>query len=759
MDQGSLHEIEAKCIQEEPPRCRAACPLHVDGREFCRLLAAGKTDKAWAVLCRTLPLPAITARICDAPCKKACLRDKVGGGIEMNALERFCAENTKRTPPFRPLPARGKTVAILGAFLPGLTAAWDLAKKGFTVTVFCQNSDEAFATLPQEFMYMDIFQQELATIKKMGVTFDENCAPDLKLTEECLKKFDAVFVDPIAYNASMLNIKDPSVTTLETEHTGLFAATAPKKDTSSIFLMAIGRKGALSIERFMQKASLAAGREREEPFETKLYTNISKIESLAPIKLPVAGYNSDTAKEEASRCIQCECMECVKNCTYLSSFDGYPKVFARQIYNNASIVMGTRRANILINSCMLCGLCTEICPENFSMKNLCMDARQDLVSKGHMPPSAHEFALRDMEHADRDTCTINKHQAGTNESEWAFFPGCQLPASDPTAVERVYNYLCESLNGGTGLMLRCCGAPADWSGRIELFATKAESIRSDWESLGKPKVIAACPSCMETLQKAIPEAEVTSLWSILCQYRENLNPVLPETISSLQDPCTARHNEKLLTDVRLLLSDLRIEFTEPELSGLHTECCGFGGLLAGANEPLSKKVAEARGSKLDGDGITYCAMCRDMLVKSGKRCLHLLDVIFPSESPDPAARTVPHYSERRENRVRLKGQMLDIIWRTPSAPRPDYESILVSFTKEATRLMEERRILITDIQKTLKAMDTSGKVLENIETGLKLTYFRPVTVTYWIEYEQTAENSYLIHKVWSHRMRILGVSK
>ncbi len=759
MEQDSLHEWESKCIQEEPPRCKAACPIHVDGREFSKLMAAGQTDKAWAVLCRTLPFPTVTARICDGPCIKSCLREEVGGGIKLNSLERYCAENTKRTPPFRPLPARGKTVAILGAFLPGLTAAWDLAKKGFTVTVFTNDSAEAFATIPQEFLSVDIFKQELATLKKMGVSFDENSSPSLELATKSLEDFDAVFADPFACDAKALKISPPSITTLKTEKDGLFAASMPEKNTSPIALIAIGRKGALSIERFMQSASLSAGREREEPFETKLYTNISKVEPVTPSAVPADGYDVESAREEASRCLQCECMECVKNCAYLEEFKGYPKVYARQIYNNASIVMGTRRANNLINSCMLCDLCNEICPENFSMKNLCIEARQDLVKKGHMPPSAHEFALRDMEHADRDTCTINKHQSGTSESEWAFFPGCQLPASDPSAVDRVYKYLCDSLTGGTGLMLRCCGAPADWSGRIELFDTKSESIRADWESLGRPKVIAACPSCMESLHKAIPEAEVTSLWSILCEHKENLNPVLPETISSLQDPCTARHNDKLLADVRLLLSDLSIEFTEPELSGLHTECCGFGGLLSGANEPLSKKVAEKRGSKLDGDGITYCAMCRDLLAKSGKRCLHLLDVIFPSGNSDPAARAVPQYSERRENRVRLKEQMLDVIWRTPSAPRPDYESISVSFTSKAKELMEERRILHSDIQKTIQAVQKSGQALESTETGHKLTYYRPVTVTYWIEYEEQDANNYLIHRVWSHRMRILGASK
>ncbi len=129
MDQKNLRIWEARCTQEEPPKCKAKCPLHVDGRELCRLLAAGQVDKAWAVLCKTMPFPGITARICDGICQKDCLREKVGGGIKVAALEQFCAENAKRTPPVRALPDKGKKIAVFGAFLPGLAAAWDLGKK------------------------------------------------------------------------------------------------------------------------------------------------------------------------------------------------------------------------------------------------------------------------------------------------------------------------------------------------------------------------------------------------------------------------------------------------------------------------------------------------------------------------------------------------------------------------------------------------------------------------------------------------------
>lgn len=304
--------------------------------------------------------------------------------------------------------------------------------------------------------------------------------------------------------------------------------------------------------------------------------------------------------------------------------------------------------------------------------------------------------------------------------------------------------------------MRCCAAPADWAGHVEMFKHKTESLERDWSALGRPKIIAACPSCIESLRKGLPDAEIVSLWSVLCDEQDQFQGNSDLQKMSLQDPCSARHNSELMADVRQLLNEMKIDFNEPELSGTKTECCGFGGLLSCANEPLSGKVAEARAEKLADDGITYCAMCRDLLAKTGKRCMHMLDVLFPSEMDDPASRPAPGYSERRENRVRLKEKLLAELWREEAEPRPAYETIEIEFTDNAAKMMEDRRILLSDVQKTIQAAQESGKELVNNETGHKLVYFRPVTVTYWVEFEKNEQGGYLVHRVWSHRMQILG---
>lgn len=93
MDQQELRRLEKRCIQEHPPWCAASCPLHIDIRSFIQNASNGKWDGAWKVLLRTMPLPGILGRICDAPCRRRCKRSEAGAPTEIGGLERFCVSH------------------------------------------------------------------------------------------------------------------------------------------------------------------------------------------------------------------------------------------------------------------------------------------------------------------------------------------------------------------------------------------------------------------------------------------------------------------------------------------------------------------------------------------------------------------------------------------------------------------------------------------------------------------------------------------
>ncbi len=70
--------------------------------------------------------------------------------------------------------------------------------------------------------------------------------------------------------------------------------------------------------------------------------------------------------------------------------------------------------------------------------------------------------------------------------------------------------------------------------------------------------------------------------------------------------------------------------------------------------------------------------------------------------------------------------------------------------------MEERRILKSDVQKVFLNMQKSRRRFVSRENGHFLTSFRPVVVTYWVEFSEQGEG-YLVHNVWSHRMKVREV--
>lgn len=750
MEQHELRQWEHRCIQEEKPECVARCPIHVDAREFCSLMARRRFDKAWAVLAKTMPLPGVLARLCEAPCREACVRKAAGGAIELGALERFCAQNAKAVSPPRPLPSRGKSVAVLGGGMTGLCAVWEMARRGFKVTLYCDVPGADLAKMDATLLPPEVVAREVENIRTLGAHIEEGVLYSDGLLAELQDSVDAVFVDLEACPEAAQQCGEPDELTLGTVTPGLFAGRPD--EGAMINRAATGRRAANSIERFTQGVSMVSGRELEGPYETRLFTSLASVESQSP-QCGEKGCSETEARDEAKRCLQCECMECVKVCEYLRHYKSYPKIYVRQIYNNDSIVMGTRQANTMINSCMLCGLCETVCPEDFDMAEVCLDARRSMVDKGKMPPSAHEFALRDMAFANSEKCVVARHAPGTDASEYLFFPGCQLTASDPDGVEAAYADLRARL-GRVGLLLHCCGAPAEWSGRQSLAGQQGAALREHWAALGSPRIIAACPSCLQLLRGALPDAELLSHWSVLRELGLPDGAVIDAGTLAINDPCSARHDGVLQEDVRTLLATLGVTVAEPEFGGDLTQCCGYGGLLCEANPELGDRVAELRTAQMEEDWVTYCAMCRDRLARTGKRVLHFYDLLYP-RADRAGARPAPGYSDRRENRVRLREKLLAEMWREGDTRASEpHESVNVEFVDAAVSAMEKRRILRSDVQKVLLQAERTGTMLVH-ENGRFLASFRPNVVTYWVEFEKKGEG-YLVHRVWSHRMKIQG---
>jgi NADPH-dependent glutamate synthase beta subunit-like oxidoreductase len=781
MDQDGLHELENQCIQEHAPACMATCPARVDVRGICAEMEKGNFPSALKILRKAIPFPGIISRICEEPCREKCIRKDAGEAIAIASLERACVDygGSFEKPAF--LPRRDNRLAVIGGGLFGLTAACDLAKKGYQVIVFEKNGELGgnILRMYENRLTLQIIQSDFDYLSAIGIQVFLNCPIEKIISGDSNKfkingqEFDAVLLAMGANPSGLLDIEmdkdgikiDP--VTYSSNMNGVFSgghaargqdATVRDHIHSPIFILADGHRVATSIDRYFQNVSMTAARIKEGSYETQLFTSVEGVLPSPAIKLTGPGFTHEEATSEAARCLQCQCLECVKVCEYLKEYGSYPKRYIREIYNNLSIVKGERRKNQFINSCSLCGLCGEVCPTDLNMATVCLESRQEMVNQNRMPPSAHDFALRDMQFSNSEPISLFQNAPGTTSSRYLFFPGCQLTASNPDYVEKVYSWLLQQPefdgNAGVGLALRCCGAPARWAGRQDLFEESRKEFLKEYDRLGKPEVILACSSCYQVFKESFPDISIRSLWTLLdgSDLVKEASGKTKSTRVSIHDPCTTRYETAIQDSVRNITSELGNTVEELPLSREKTECCSYGGHMWLANRPLSEKVIDRRIAESDNAFVTYCVMCRDFFSRHGKQTYHILDLLF---NPEMESFTPPDYSTRHRNREYLKNHLLKTIW-GEKMPVSEPSAFELNIPKNVRAILEDRLILEEDIVRVLAHVEETGLSLQNEVTGRWLAYYCPSYVTYWVEYTK-GENEYTIYNAYSHRMSITEV--
>jgi len=262
---------------------------------------------------------------------------------------------------------------------------------------------------------------------------------------------------------------------------------------------------------------------------------------------------------------------------------------------------------------------------------------------------------------------------------------------------------------------------------------------------------------MKPTHEQLPEVPLRSLWQV---WAESPLPLLAslalEEPVAIHDPCTTRHTPEVQDAVRRILERLQMPFEELDLGRARTECCGFGGLMQNANPQLAEETVRRRATRSSRDYLAYCAMCRDNLAAVGKRSIHLLDLFFPpANGDDPADRPRPGWSQRRENRERLRRDLLTALWVDRSPEMAPYRSIVLHIDPEVARNLEARRILVEDLQQVIVRAETTGAVLEHPDTGRLKVTGRLGHVSFWVEYAPTRDGGYEIFNAYSHRMEVV----
>ncbi|MBM4432243.1 MAG: 4Fe-4S dicluster domain-containing protein, partial [Chloroflexi bacterium] len=163
------------------PPCAATCPAQTDVRGYVQAIARGDFQEAYRLAREPNPLPYICGKVCAHPCETECRRGDVDEPIAICALKRFATERHDlrkgHAPGLTVAEAKEEKVAVIGSGPGGLTAAHDLARLGYQVTVF-----EALPKLggtmqvgiPLYRLPRETIDIEIAPLRELGIEFVTN---------------------------------------------------------------------------------------------------------------------------------------------------------------------------------------------------------------------------------------------------------------------------------------------------------------------------------------------------------------------------------------------------------------------------------------------------------------------------------------------------------------------------------------------------------------------------------------------------------
>src|SRR6476619_2172503 len=124
--------------RDKMPPCNNACGTNEKIQGYLDLVKRGKYLDAYALIKEDMPFPSVTGRVCYHPCEQACNRGKYDEAISIRAVERFLGDLGQALPRdiVKAGAPNGKKVAVVGSGPAGHSAAYQLARLGYAVTIF-----------------------------------------------------------------------------------------------------------------------------------------------------------------------------------------------------------------------------------------------------------------------------------------------------------------------------------------------------------------------------------------------------------------------------------------------------------------------------------------------------------------------------------------------------------------------------------------------------------------------------------------------
>ena len=739
--------LKAKCHQDEPPFCTVACPFHLDIRDIERKWEGGRWNAAYRSFQTAVLFPEIVTALCPGYCEDVCILKERGGALAVRGLERAAVRlASRKTPSAFNLPPKGRKVVIIGGGLSGLGCALRLLNKKYEVEI-CEKSDVVGGEAREQ-MDTALFDGE--------IRFQfQNERPLFRLNTE-VTDLEAVRKDADAvYIATGRGGNDFGTG----RGSGAFATDIPGvfigggvTGSDLIPALADGIKAAAALEHYLKTGLM---NEPADTMDTKLVMDPRLIPESVPVKPEnsAQGFSAEEAAREAGRCLRCSCDICMRECDLMRIQQKTPGRLYEESYitvRPGTLVRDGRWATRRIASCDQCGLCKTVCPQRIDMGEFLLKCHRGLKDSDAMPWVFHDYWLRDMAFS-ADEAALHRKPAGAETCRYAFFPGCNMAASDPQYAEDSFSWLL-SVQPDTAIWLNCCGAPAVWAAEDEMHARHLDDLRAQWQDLGRPEVVFACPSCMKMFRKYLPEIKGVFIEELMAE-RGLPDRGTDQNIGGMAvfDPCASREFPELQKAVRSLASQLGVPYEDLSHTGDLARCCSYGGQYSLAAPDYAQRVRMERAEESPLPYLTYCTNCRDTFSSRGKPALHILDLIFGRTD---LHRPNPTVSERRTNRIRLKNELLEKYWGEKMEMVQPETKLLID--DELAKKLSDQYILVSEMEEVVAYCERELSGAEDPVSGHITGHLKIGHMTYWAEYEPLPDGSFRLWNGYAHRMNLEG---
>lgn len=190
-----------RCMGCGVPFCHGdhGCPLHNAIPDWNELVSKGRFQEALTALHATNNFPEFTGQLCPAPCESACVLSLAASPVTIRQIELSIIHEGFARGLIQPEPALKKlekSIGIVGSGPAGLTAAQELARRGYPVTVY-EKADRVGGLLrygiPDFKMEKWVLDRRLAQLEAEGVAFVTSTEIGVTIsTEELLEKHAAL---------------------------------------------------------------------------------------------------------------------------------------------------------------------------------------------------------------------------------------------------------------------------------------------------------------------------------------------------------------------------------------------------------------------------------------------------------------------------------------------------------------------------------------------------------------------------------------